>query len=110
VAPVGKSTICERRKTQTTALAAVLYEIDFYSDEPLPEPSKYRLFATPRRPKLWDSAKPTRGLPPLLENLFDKARGAPFSWETFQRSTPQTKPESDKIGGISREANTPHPI
>ena len=40
VAPVGKSNIFERRKTQKTALAAVLYEIDFYSDEPLPETNK----------------------------------------------------------------------
>jgi len=37
-----------------------------------------------------------------------KAHGAPFSWEKFNCSTPQTKPESDKIGGMSREAIYPH--
>jgi len=40
VALVRKSKIVERRKTQTTALAARLYEIDFLGDEPLPEPNK----------------------------------------------------------------------
>jgi len=34
---VRKSKIVERRKTQTTALTARLYEIDFIYDEPLPE-------------------------------------------------------------------------
>jgi hypothetical protein len=36
VAPFSKSKICERRKANPTPLAAVLYGVDFYSDEPLP--------------------------------------------------------------------------
>jgi len=53
---------------------------------------------------------PTQGLPLLLESYFEKACGAPITSEKFQRSTPQTKPESDRIGGMFREAKTPHPI
>jgi len=40
LAVFSKSTICERRKTQTTPLAARLYQPNFYSDEPLPETNK----------------------------------------------------------------------
>jgi len=47
--------------------------------------------------------------PRYRENDFEKAHGAPFSWERFHRSKLQTKPESDKIGGISREAIYLHP-
>ena len=72
------------------------------------KPTSARLFGTLRRYELWDPAQPTRGLPALPEMHFEKAHGAPFSWERFQRSTPQTEPESDKIGGMSGEAIYPH--
>jgi len=36
VASFRKSKIVERRKVETTPLAAKLYGIDFYGDEPLP--------------------------------------------------------------------------
>jgi hypothetical protein len=45
----------------------------------------------------------------LLETHFEKAHGAPFSWEPFNRSKPQTKPKSDQMGGIFEEAIYPHP-
>src|SRR6056297_3068259 len=40
VAPVSKSNIFERRKTQTTPLAARFYGPNIYSDEPLPKTNK----------------------------------------------------------------------
>ena len=64
------------------------------------EPTSARLFETLRRYELWDPAWSTRGLPPLPDVHFEKAHGAPFSWERLNRSRPQTKTESDKIGGI----------
>jgi len=74
------------------------------------KPTSARLSGTSRRTELWDPAQPTQGLPPLLDTHFEKVYGAPFSWEKLKRSKLQTKPESYKIGGMSREANTPHPI
>jgi len=74
------------------------------------KPTSDHLFGTLRRFELWDPAQPTRGMPLLSETHFEKACGAPFSWEPFQRSTPQTMPESNQIGGMVREAKTPHPI
>src|SRR6056297_1462585 len=55
------------------------------------EPTSARLFEKSRRPELWDSAKPTQGLPLLLEICFKKADGAPVTWERFKRSTPQNE-------------------
>jgi hypothetical protein len=36
---------------------------------------------------------PTQGLPLLPDNHFEKAHGAPVSWETFNRSKPQNELE-----------------
>jgi hypothetical protein len=33
---------------------------------------------------LWDPAQPTQGLPLLLDTHFEKAHGAPFSWEKLK--------------------------
>src|SRR6056297_2722518 len=55
------------------------------------EPTSARLFETLRRYELWDPAWSTRGLPPLPDVHFEKAHGAPFSWERLNRSRPQTK-------------------
>src|SRR6056297_3801079 len=63
-------------------------------------PTNDRLFGTLRHLALWDSAQPTRGLPALPDTHFEKAHGAQFSWERFNRSKPQTEPEFDKIGGM----------
>ena len=71
-------------------------------------PTSDRLFVRSRRPDLWDSVLPKGGLPLLPETYLEKACGAPFSWERFQRSTPQTEPETDRIGGMSREVIHPH--
>ena len=109
MAPFRKSTIVERRQANSTSLAAVLYGIDFYSDEPHPISLQVPAFLEKtRRFELWDPARPTRGLPRLPDTHFEKAHGAPFFRKPFQRSTPQTKPESDQIGGMPREANHPH--
>jgi len=51
---------------------------------------------------------PTCGLQPLLDIHFEKAHGAPVSWETFNRSKPQNDLETDKIGGIQKEASYLH--
>jgi len=51
---------------------------------------------------------PKQGLPSLSDTHFEKAHGAPFSWERFKRSSPQAKLESDKIGGMLREAIYQH--
>jgi hypothetical protein len=72
-------------------------------------PTSDRLFVRSRRPDLWDSVLPKGGLQPLPEHHFEKAHGAPFSWEPFYRSKPQTKPESDQMGGIFEEAIYLHP-
>jgi hypothetical protein len=72
-------------------------------------PTPDRLFGTVWRYELWDSAKPTQGLPPLPDNHFEKAHGAPVSWEKLNRSKPQHDLETDRIGGMSTEAKTPHP-
>jgi hypothetical protein len=102
VAPVGKSTIVERRKTNPTLLAAVLYRPHLYSDEPQPTSPQVPAFSeNPRRLKLWDPAQPTRDLPVLPGHHFFTGNVAPdFYWERLNRSRPQTKSESDKIGGI----------
>jgi len=71
-------------------------------------PTSARLFGKSRRQELWDPAQPTRGLPQLLDIHFEKAHGAPVSWETFNRSKPQHEPETDRIGGMFREAIYPH--
>jgi hypothetical protein len=72
------------------------------------DPTSDRLFGQSRRPDLWDSVLPKQGLPRLPETHFGKAHGAPFSWEPFQRSTPQHELETDRIGGMFREAKNPH--
>src|SRR6056297_3374126 len=72
------------------------------------KPTSAHLFGTLRRYELWDSAQPKRGLPSLPDTHYEKAHGAPVAWERLKRSTPQTEPKSDKIGGMSKEAIYPH--
>jgi hypothetical protein len=43
-----------------------------------------------------------------LETHFKKAHGAPVSWERFQRSKPQHELDTDRMGGMFREAIYPH--
>jgi len=108
VPPFCKSKICERRKVLTTPLAARLYEPNFYSDEPLPDTNKY--------PPFWEFSTPgTLGLSfanvrpaTVTGNWSEKAHGAPFSWETFNRSKPQHELTTDRIGGMFRKAIYPH--
>ena len=59
------------------------------------KPTSARLFETPRHLALWDSALPKRGLPPLLETNFEKAHGAPVTWERLNRSRPQNDLKAD---------------
>jgi len=73
------------------------------------KPTSARRFGQSRRPKLWDSALPKQGLPQLPDNHFEKAHGAPIIWETLYRSKPQHELETDRMGGMLKEAKTPHP-
>jgi hypothetical protein len=111
VAPVRKSKIVERRKTNPTPLAARLYRPHFYSDEPHPTSPQVPAFSdTLRRFGLWDPAQPTQGLLVLLGHHFFAGNVAPcFYWERMNRSTPQQELGSDGVGGMPKEANTPHP-
>jgi arylamine N-acetyltransferase len=43
-----------------------------------------------------------------METHFKKAYGAPISWETLYRIKPKNELETDKIGGMFREAHHPH--
>ena len=72
------------------------------------DPTSDRLFGQSRRPDLWDSVLPKQGLPRLPETCFEKACGAPIAWEKRKRSKPKTEPETDRIGGMSREVIHPH--
>src|SRR6056297_1344871 len=74
------------------------------------KPTSARLFERSQRHDLWDSVFPTRGLPALLNNYFEKAHGAPVAWERLDRSRPRTVVKTDKMGGNGREAIAPHPI
>ena len=71
-------------------------------------PTSARLFETLRRPELLDSTLSKQGLPLLPETNFGKACGALCSWKTLNRSKPKNEPESDKIGGMFREASYLH--
>src|SRR6056297_1056953 len=74
VATLCKSIIVERRKARPTPLAAKLYKINFFSDEPLPKTHKCPPFRNSSAPR-------TLGLSPA------KTRPATVSGNVFLKSS-----------------------
>ena len=74
------------------------------------KPTSTRLFETLRHYELWDSVLPTRGLPLLPDNYFEKANGAPFFLGKTEKK--QTKNELEMVNGLGflekHNARIPH--
>jgi hypothetical protein len=100
VAPFRKSNISERQQTSTTSQAARLYGTHFLGDEPLLETNKCPPFRNSMKSETLGLSPANARPATITGNFFEKAHGALVAWERLNRSRPQAKPESDKIGGI----------